>query len=986
MNRLFNCLLKGMLALTLVWCTQSFSFAQRTVTGTVKEAGTSESLIGATVLVRGTALGTITDIDGHFSLEVPAGKDILEVSYTGFGTEVVTLGTSNTLEITLTAGKTLEEVVVTGYGSQRKKEVTSAVASIKAEDFNKGAITNPAQLLQGKVPGLIIAKPNGDPNGGFTIRLRGLSTVGGSTEPLIIIDGVPGASLNSVDPNDIESMDVLRDGSASAIYGTRGSNGVILITTKKGKEGRTSVEYNGIVSTESMARRPDVMTAAEYKAAGGKDQGAVTDWFDVITRNSLQHQHNLALSGGSKGMGYRVSFNYKDIPGIINNTGFKQLNGRVNLTQKALNDKLTVGFDLSATNKNQQIGFKEAFRYATIFNPTAPVYDATNIANGGYYEPGGFDYFNPLAIIEQNTATGTTNNLLGTIRGEYEFIKGLKYSLSYTLGRDNGGDGQGVTESYFSKQSQYGGGTGRNGLASRAISTGKNDYVSSTLNYLFKVSNVELSALAGYDYQKFTYDGFGASGGNFLTNAFTSNNISSSLDFPRGLGSVYSYKNSNSLIAFFGRLNANINDTWFASASLRREGSSRFGTNNKWGVFPAVSAGVNLSRLLDINGVDNLKLRVGYGETGANITQDYLSQFRYGPTGNFYYNGSYVPTYGPISNPNPDLKWETKGETNIGLDFGLAGYKVTGSLDFFNRSVRDLLYNFPVPIPPNPFGFKWSNVGKLKSSGLEAAVAFNDLKLGTVKWTPSINATFYLDNKLVSLSQGDLKFGSNGMLDLAGVGAPGQNNFTMIRVAEGQDIGQIYGPIFTGVDDKGNPTFKDVNGDGKGTTDDKALLGNGLPNLTIGFNNNFSVGRFTLSAFLRGAFGHSLVNQFRVFYEDRNPGSILSYNRINTELADPKVLDAKYSSLHVEKADFLRLDNMQLGYTLPAKGAFNKVHLFIAGNNLFTITNYTGVDPEVRFVDVGDNGNGSDPLAPGIDRRSNYFTTRAFSFGINLGF
>lgn len=985
MNRLFNCLLRGMLALALVWCVQSFSFAQRTVTGTVKEAGTGEALIGATVLVRGTALGTITDIDGHFSLEVPAGKDILEVSYTGFGAEVITLGTSNTLEITMTAGKTLDEVVVTGYGSQRKKEVTSAVTTIKAEDFNKGAITSPAQLLQGKVPGLIIAKPNGDPNGGFTIRLRGLSTIGGNTEPLIIIDGVPGASLSTVDPNDIESMDVLKDGSASAIYGTRGSNGVILITTKKGKEGKTVVEYNGIVTTESLATTPQVMSAAEYKAVGGKDQGSSTDWFKTITRSAIQHQHNLALSGGAKGMAYRASFNYKDIPGVLINSGFKQLNGRLNLSQKALDDKLTIGVDMAVTNRNQQNAFNDAFKYATIFNPTAPVYDTKNIVNGGYFEPGGFDYYNPLAIVQLNQSNGVINNLLSTVHAEYQFIKGLKYNLSYTLGRNNGGGGtdNAFSEAYISKQSAYGTGVGRNGLASRQTSNEKNDYLSTTLSYLFKVSNLELSTLAGYDYQKFTYDGFGQQGGNFLTNAFTNNNIGASQDFPRGLGGVYSYKNSNKLIAFFGRVIGNLNDTWFASASVRREGSSRFGANDKWGVFPAVSAGVNLSRLLDITAVDNLKLRVGYGVTGANISQSYLSLFQYGPTGNFYYNGQYVPTYGPISNPNPDLKWERKGELNVGVDFGFGGYKITGSVDYFKRNINDLLYYFQVPVPPNAFNRTWANVGKLTSSGLEVLLSLNKLSLGGLKWTPSVNTTFYLDNTLVSLSKGDLKFGSKGFLDLADVGSPGLNNFYMIRVAEGGKIGQITGPVYTGVDDKGNPTYKDTNGDGKGTTDDKEVLGNGLPNFTLGFNNNFTWGKWSLNAFLRGAFGHSLVNQFRIFYENRNEGSIQSYNRINTSLAVPAVKNATFSSLYVEKGDFLRLDNMQLGYSLPVKGAFNKAFIYLAGNNLFTITKYTGVDPEVRFVDTED---GNNPLSPGIDRRGTYITTRAFSLGVNLGF
>lgn len=987
MNRLFNCLSKITIACIFFLGVQSFSFAQRTVSGVVKEATTGDPIIGANVLVRGTSVGTITDVDGKFSLEVPASATELEISYTGYGNEIVPI-TANTknVEVSMTGSKALEEVVVTGYGTQRQKEVTSSVTSLKSEDFNKGSITSPAQLLQGKVPGLIIAKPNGDPNGGFNIRLRGMSTISGSQEPLIIIDGVPAANLNSIDPNDIESMDVLRDGSAAAIYGARASNGVILITSKKGKEGKTSVTYNGIASMESVATTPKIMDAATYKAAGGLDQGSNTDWFKVITRTAPSHQHNLALAGGAKGMAYRVAFNLKDVQGVQLGTGFQQINGRINLSQKALNDKLKVTVDLSATNRDAKLGFADAFRYATIFNPTAPVYDATNKTNGGYFEPGGFDYYNPLAIINQNQSNAKTSNILATIKGEYELFKGLKYSISYTQGKDNGGNGDNnnQTEAYFSKQSQYGGGIGRNGLASRITSTGENQYLSTTLNYMFKVGNTDLTALVGYDYQKFTYSGFGATGGNFLTDFFTSNNLGASLDFPRGLGSIYSYKNDNKLISFFGRLTANINDIWFASASLRRDGSSRFGANNKWGLFPAVSAGVNLSKVLDIPSLDNLKLRVGYGVTGTNVGSDYQSLYRFGPQGTFYYNGAYVPSYGPVSNPNPDLKWESKGEFNAGVDFGLANGKLTGAVDFFSRNIKDLIYPYPVPVPPNAFGTTIANVGNLTSKGIEAILTLSAVKSSSFSYTPSLNATFYLDNKLVSLSKGDLKFGSGGILDLAGVGSPGQNNYTMIRVQEGGKIGNIFGPVYVGPDEKGDPKFADLNGDGKiePAGADRKVLGNGLPTMTLGFDNNFQFGNFNIRAFLRGAFGHSLVNQWRVFYEDRNAGSIKNYNRINTKYANANLKNAQYSSLHVEKADFLRIDNVQAGYRFPKAGPFNSAYVYLAANNLATFTSYTGVDPEVRFTD-SENGSA---LAPGIDRRTNYLTTRSFSLGVNLGF
>ena len=396
-----DALLKGILMLFFAVAFANFTYAQRTVSGTITDAVNGEPLISATVVVPGTGTGTITDFDGNFSLEVPDGTSQLEISYTGYATQVVDIAASNVVEVALSAGTVLDEIVVTGYGTKKAKEVTSAITSVKAEDFNKGAVQDPTQLLQGKVAGLNIARPGGNPNNAFQIRLRGVGTAGANASPLIVIDGVPGGELQSVDPNDIASIDVLKDGSAAAIYGTRGAAGVILITTKQGVSGQTTIDYNGQLISESIANSVNVLDAAGYRAfGGGNDLGATTDWFDELTRNAISHTHSLSLAGGSKGTSYRISGNYRDVQGIAETTGFDRINARANITQRAFNDRLTVSANVATTSEDKQLGFDQAFRYATIYNPTSPVRDEANTANDGYAEQVLFDYFNPVAIIE----------------------------------------------------------------------------------------------------------------------------------------------------------------------------------------------------------------------------------------------------------------------------------------------------------------------------------------------------------------------------------------------------------------------------------------------------------------------------------------------------------------------------------------------------------------------------------------------------------
>jgi len=886
----------------------------------------------------------------------------------------------------------LNEVVVVGYGTQEKKEITSAVTSVKSEDFNKGTVNDPVALLQGKVAGLNITRAGGDPNGGFNIRLRGVGTIGANAEPLIVIDGVIGGSLSTVDPNDILSMDVLKDGSAAAIYGSRGGSGVILVTTKSGKSGKVQVDYNGSYAIENVNNSISVMTAEEYRQVPGHiDLGATTDWLDVITQQGNAQVHNVALSGGSQSTTYRASMNVRLQNGVGLKSGFDQLNGRLTITQKALKDRASFTVNMSSTTKDAQLGNSASFNYGILANPTMPIYDNTTTsptagANyGGYAERDIFDFFNPLSLVEQNERDKKETRQLLSIRGEYDFsdfINGLSVALFYSGQRESD-----VYGFYNAKTAKFGGRNGL-GMAGRSTDQRTNELFETTVNYNTDLGGTNLALLGGYSYQDFFNDGFGLSGGNFVTDAFTYNNLGTALDFNNGLGNVYSYANSNKLVAFFGRANVNIGGNYFASVSARYEGSSRFGENNKWGVFPAASAGVTLSNLIDIPTVNSLKLRASYGVTGNQPTQSYISLEKYTRTGSFFYNGAFGPSYGPQSNANPDLKWETKAEIDFGFDFAMLNNKLTGTFDYYNRTTTDMILPVNVPQPPNLVGQTQVNIGELKNSGFELALNYAAITKQDFTWSVGGNIGTY-DTKVVSLKNDVYNFAETGVLYRASMGSPGQSAVQLVRVKEGDPLGQLWGAQYDGVNPDGTYKFVDINGDGAvdPTSDnDRTVIGNGLPSATFGFNNSFTFKNFDMNIFFNGALGHELLNSYRGFYENNEVTTINNWNIVNTKHYDPSVTKANVNSIHVEKADYIRLNNMSIGYNVPMKSgaAIRNFRLYVAGQNLFTLTNYTGVDPEVRYQDTDPDPD--DGLSPGIERRSTYFTTRTFTFGVNLGF
>ncbi len=984
-----------------------FSFSQlfsqsKTITGKVLDSKDNSPVVGATVQPKGSKNGASTGADGGFTITVAANVNTLVISSVGFAKQEVSVSGTAAGTISLVAtNANLNEVVVVGYGTQKKKEITSAITSVSAEQFNKGNVNDVAQLLQGKVAGLSIARPGGNPNAGFEIRLRGLSTIGSGTQPLVVVDGQIGADLNSIDPNDIKSIDVLKDGSSAAIYGTRGSAGVLIVTTKTGIRGQSQMSYNGSVSVESAARFTKHMTAAEYRAfikptgigadtvAKGNDYGANTDWYKEVTRPGITHQHNLSFSGGNEHTTYNASINFRNGEGIAITTGFQQLNGRLNLTHKALNDKLVFNIDVSTTRRTANLGYDQGFEYAAIYNPTSPVHARTpsqDLAGGGYFEVSATEYSNPVAVLQQNTNAQTLKrlNLAGSV--EYEILKGLKLLTRYA---------QQSTSTYLSDYSPSNAfidrgfpnpssgitvtGVGRHGYAYRQDDEALTQLYENTLSYTHKISKLDLSAIAGYSYQDFVYEGLKLGAGNFVTD-LARESIGSAQDVQDGKAFVSSYKNGNRLVAFFGRVNLNYDNLVYLAASLRREGSTQFGPSNKWGYFPAVSAGIDINKFVQIPEVNTLKLRGSFGVTGSLPPSPGLSEFTFTGQGNYYINGGWISTYGPNQNSNPDLKWERKAETDIGLDFTAFNSRLSGTIDWYNRKTSDLIFNVTVPSPPALFNTAYKNIGDLTGKGYEIALNYDVLKQSKLTWTTGIN---YSHNHVV-LSRLDASAGS--YVGAANLGSPGQEATQISRSYAGAEVGLFYQAVYRGVDKSGKFLFDD--GTGKAVRADsttyKTVIGHGLPKFEMGFTNTFSYGHWDLNFFLRGSFGHDLINTERAFFENPTVASV--YNVVTTKYFNPNLKDAQiFSSLYVEKGDFVKLDNATLGYTFDVKkgnrSGIRNLKAFVSARNLFTITGYTGADPEVRYSDKLNNN----ILAPGIDRRDTWVLTRSFTFGVSLG-
>jgi iron complex outermembrane receptor protein len=993
-----------------------------TVSGTVTD-DTGQGVPGATVVVKGTTVGTATDAQGNFTLNVPDGTGTLVVSFIGYKTQEVPINNRATVNITLSVdAQALDEVVVTGYGTQRKADVTGATATVNAEDLNAGVINNPMQAVQGKVAGLNVVSSGGDPTSNRpAIRLRGTSSLSANSEPLIVIDGVAGADLNTVAPEDIASMDVLKDASAAAIYGSRGSNGVIIITTKRGKAGKPTVEISSYAGIEQVSNTLPFMTPEEYVSklselnldVSANDFGARTNWFDEITRTAISHNQSVAVSGGTENFTYRGSVVYLDQPGVAINSGFDRLNGRLNLTQTAFDDKLEIQMLLSQQVSNKNFVDYFAFLAAGRLNPTFPVYNdnGTFLQPGvegfdefnGQRMPGGFEIENPVARMEQLTNEAREKQTLGNLKVFLTPVEGLRLGVNTSVNNFNRNYG-------FFRPSTWRASGNDIATARREQREVVDRLTELTAQYSGEAGDHTYSVLAGYTYQKLSNEGFSAANSRF-PDVFGYNNIgagNANIDETNSTNrEVGSYKSEAILIGLIGRLNYSYKDKYLLTSNIRRDGSSRFGENNRWGWFPSVSVGWRILQedfMQGITFMDDLKLRVGYGVTGNQEgIADYASRQIFAPSGTFPTNGGFQTAYGYGQNANPDLKWETSAMTNVGVDFSFLNGRLSGSVEFYNKDTEDLLFNYPIAIGTR-YGSEnltavtsslLANVGEINNKGLELALSYQVLDQGDFQWGTNLNLARN-KNKIVSLSSGIFEYDPTSPRTYGGYGS-GQGGIAQpVVLQEGKPIGQFFGPVFEGFGTAADGTpiynWRDIDGDGEIDPfgGDRTYLGDANPDLTFGWGNNFTYKRFNFNFLLRGAIGHQIVNGPYIYSANPNrfPGNNALIDAFDTGI--PEGLSPAFSSMWVEDGDFVRLDNFRLSYSLPSFWKhMSNAQVYVAGNNTFVITGYRGIDPEPRLGATRDIYGGSDinvNLSPGIEPVTFYPRTRSFVLGVSLTF
>lgn len=958
------------------------------VTGTVKDAN-GEVIIGASVVEENTTNGTITDISGNFVLTV-SDNAVVKVSYIGYVAQQVKAVQGKPLNIVLREDtKTLDEVVVIGYGIQRKGDVTSSVASIKSEDFSKGAVKDVGQLIQGKVAGLAITNPSGDPTSGTQIKLRGTNTIGGAnTDPLVLIDGVPG-SLSTVAPEDVESVDVLKDGSAAAIYGTRGTNGVILITTKQAKGAQiNSVEYNAYVSTSQIVKKLDMLTADEFRAMyPTEDHGANTDWLEEITRTPLTHVHNLSLQGGNSSTSYIANLNYKSGQGIMLKSGIESFQGRIEILHKMFDGKLQLKFGMIG-KKNQFSSTSSAgsfngytYRQAILRNPTDPVKNE----DGTWYENlNKFEYENPVARLEESTGNvkNTEMRYLGNII--YNPLKDLKLTAMMSYVRSNRNHGYSESLEHISALRD-----GYFGWSSVGANTRMEKLFELTALYSKSINDHKFSVLGGYSYNETDYEDMYFANYGFQDDYFGGwHNIGIGSALKLGKADASSSKSTTNLVGFFGRATYSYLDKYLLMASLRYEGASQlWGTDNEWGIFPSVSLGWRITQeafMKEQRLFDDLKLRVGYGVTGSQPANPFLgiAMLKYDKYA--YVDGKWVQTIVPASNANPDLKWEEKRETNIGLDFTMLKGRLSGTIDLYNRDVEGLIYNYTVPTPPNFYPTTTANGGKMQNRGIEVLLNIVPVIAKDFEW----NTTFTFStnsNKLKSLDGSVFKTDYD-YFDTGWLAEPVKTSSHRVQV--GEKIGNFWGFKVVDVDNNGKWIYEDKDGklvpydEFSRAPEEKKIIGNGLPQMYAGWNNYVQYKNFDLSISMRGAFNFDIINEARMYYENSKNSRLENRlksvnNKIFGKTMLSKEVDPEFNSYYVEKGDYWKIDNVTLGYTLKNVGKYIKsIRLYGSILNALTITGYDGVDPEVS----------ASGLNPGYDSRDQYPSIRSFTFGVGFKF
>lgn len=954
------------------------------VFGRVVGAEDGQPLPGVTVVEKGTTNGTVTDFDGNFWLDAHEGAPLV-FSFIGFTTQETPAAKEMSI-VMASDSKELDDVVVIGYGTQRKGDVTSAITSVKSEDFTQGNIRDAGDLVKGKVAGLTITNGSGDPSSSSSIRLRGVISLNGSNTPLVLVDGVEG-SLTTLSPEDIESIDVLKDASAAAIYGTRGAAGVILITSKAGKrDAQTEVNYSGYVAMAKFANELDMMDGADIRAGKTdfKDMGYDTDWLDAVTRTAVTHNHDISIGGGNKNTTWNAGFNYRDQQGVFINTYAKEMHFTAGLSHWFLNDMLKLSFNVVKhwhENGPVDAAATQVYRQAIMRNPTEPIYNE----DGSYYENMAINYYmNPVALLKEHTGEYKTESTRLTGNATVEPIKGWQTNLMLSTDRYNNHDEGYYTSKYYDQVIN-----GHTGYAYHSYASGRTDNLEVTTNYKLQNMGHRFEALLGYSYQESTYEGFNANNTDFLSDFFQYNNIGLGGYLKEGKAGMGSYKNSDKLIGFFGRVSYGYADRYNLLVSLRREGSSKFGDNNKWGNFPSASLGWTISKeefMGNVDWLDNLKLRAGFGVTGVIPNDSYQSLTRWSVGDPYYYDdGTWKQTLKLASNPNPDLQWEKSTEVNVGLDFSVLGDRVSGSVDFYNKKTTDMLWWYDVPTPPNLYNQTLANVGEMRNRGIEVAVNGTPFEREQgVTWKTGVTIS-HNSNELLSLSN-DLYETANEH-DVAYLGEP--ISLPTQRMEVGKPLGQWWGMHVTGVSANGmwmvqnQETGESEEFTDNMLTDDKyhKYLGNAIPKIQLGWHNTVSYKGFDLNLQFTGQFGYKVLNEAKAFYQNNS----VVYNRMKG--ADEPIMGnvlsvaqkQTFNDYYLEKGDHLKLSSATLGYTvpLPENKYLKNVYVYVSGTNLFTITGYEGLDPELS---------NSDPQSSGIEWRDSYPTTRTFTFGTKISF
>ena len=956
-----------------------------TVKGVVKDAK-GEPIIGATVTEKGTKNATVTDFDGNYSLNVSSRNTVLVVSYIGFVAQEVKAGGDVTLQ---EDNALLNEVVVIGYGTQRKGDITSAITSVKSEDFAQGNIRDAGDLIKGKVAGLTIANGSGDPNAASSIRLRGIISLEGGNSPLVLVDGLEG-SLSTVAPENIESIDVLKDASAAAIYGTRGAAGVIIITTKAGKrEARTTANYSGYLALSSFGKKLDMMDGSDIRAGKTNytDRGYDTDWLDAVSRTALTHNHNVNISGGNKSTSYNADFTFRDQQGVFINTYGKEMRFNGGLSHWMFNDILKLQFNiLKRWHENGPVDAagQMVYRQALMRNPTEPIYGE----DGDYYENFGINYYyNPVGILKEKKGEWKTETTRLTGNITLEPIKGWQTNLMLSTERYNAHDEGYYTSKHYGQKNSY-----TTGYATHSYDYSKTDNLELTSTYKHQWGDHRFEALVGYSYQYDMVEGFNANNTNFLNDFFEYNNLGVGQYLKEGKAGMGSYKEDDKLVGFFGRVSYGFSDKYNVLLSIRREGSSKFGANHKWGSFPSASLGWTISNEKFMEGtkswLDNLKLRAGYGVTGVIPTQRYQSLTTWALGSPYYYDsGTWKQGLKVDQNPNPDLKWEKSTEYNVGLDFAVLGERIWGTIDVYRKKTVDMLFWYDVPVPPNLYSQTLANVGEMRNQGIEVAVNAIPVRTKDFEWKTT--ATFaHNATKLISLSN-DLYETANRHYE-AWLGEPISLSTQIMEV--GKPLGQWYGLKSVGVSENGlwmieNPQTGEVVEFNDNMLTDKETwyqnLGNAIPKVNIGWSNTFKYKDFDLNMQFTGQFGFKILNEARAYYQN----NAVTYNRMKdaaeAPYSDGNVLKPAqkqtFVSYYLSNGNFFKLSNITIGYNVPLKE--NKyvkaIRAYASADNVFTITSYNGLDPELTNWD---------PRYSGIDQRDKYPTIHTFTFGLNVTF